>query len=70
MISTPRFIHQAQALVLEIQEAVAQLASDMGAERLRVAERGLDREVILERDFSLHVASRTTVLRGRNYARS
>jgi hypothetical protein len=63
-------VHQAQALVLEIEQAMPQLAPDMGAERLRIAERGLDREVILERDFSLHVSSRTIVLRRRDYARS
>ena len=34
-----------------------QLGPDMGAERLRIAERGLDREMILERDFSLHGSS-------------
>ena len=26
----------------------------MGAERLRISERGFDREMILERDFALH----------------
>jgi hypothetical protein len=30
----------------------------MRAERLRIAERGRGREMILERDFSLHVSSR------------
>jgi hypothetical protein len=35
-----------------------QLSPDVGAERLRIAERGLGREMILERDFSLHVSSR------------
>jgi hypothetical protein len=30
----------------------------MGTERLRIAQRGFDREMILERDFSLHMFSR------------
>jgi hypothetical protein len=29
----------------------------MAAEDLRIAERGLGREMILERDFSLHIPS-------------
>jgi hypothetical protein len=29
----------------------------MGAERLRIAERGLDREMVFQRDFSLHGSS-------------
>jgi hypothetical protein len=30
----------------------------MRTERLRIAQRGFDREMILERDFSLHMFSR------------
>ncbi len=50
-------IHEPQPLVLEVEEARSQLRPHMGAEDLRIAERGLGREMILERDFSLHIPS-------------
>src|SRR5207247_7763471 len=59
----PRRIHQAQSLILKIEEPVTQFRPHMGAERLRVAERVLDREVILERDFSLHAFSKEQWMR-------
>ena len=51
-------VHQAQTLILKVQKPVPQFRPHMGTERLRIAERGFDREMILERDFSLHVLSR------------
>jgi hypothetical protein len=50
-------IHQPQPLVLEVEEARTQFRPHMGAEDLRIAERGHGREMILERDFSLHISS-------------
>jgi hypothetical protein len=44
--------------LLEIKRAVAQLGPDMGAERLRVPEGGVDGKVILEGDFALPASSR------------
>ena len=49
------FVHQPQALVLKVQKTMPQLGPHVAAERLRVSEGGLDREMILERDLSLHV---------------
>jgi hypothetical protein len=37
----------------------------MGTEDLRIAERGCGREMILERDFSLHFSSETRLCAGR-----
>src|SRR5262249_6800455 len=51
-------VHQPQTLVLKVEEPVPQLAPYVGTERLRIAEGGFDREMILERDFSLHVLPR------------
>jgi hypothetical protein len=42
----------------------------MGAEDLRIAERGRGREMILERDFPLHIPSRTTTIGVPDYART
>jgi hypothetical protein len=50
-------IHEPQPLVLEVEEARPQFRPHMGAEDVRIAECGLGREVILERDFSLHIPS-------------
>ena len=61
------FVHQAQPLVLEVQQRGPQLGPDMGAEQLRIAERGLDREMILERDFSLHVFLPNTTMMPRRH---
>src|ERR1700730_2817573 len=52
-------VHQTQTLILKVQKPVPQFPPHMGTERLRIAERGFDREMILERDLSLHVLSRT-----------
>jgi hypothetical protein len=42
----------------------------MAAEDLRIAERGRGREMILERDFPLHVPSGTTTIGVPDYART
>jgi hypothetical protein len=63
-------IHKSQPLVLEIEEARTQFRPHMGAEDLRIAERGRGREMILERDFPLHVPSGTTTIGVPDYART
>src|SRR5262249_19780236 len=50
-------VHQAQPLVLEVDEARPQLRPYMRSENLRVPERGRGREMVFERNFSLHSPS-------------
>ena len=61
-IDNPAFMPEPN-YILKIEEPVTQFRPHMGAERLRVAERVLDREVILERDFSLHAFSKEQWMR-------
>jgi hypothetical protein len=44
---------------MKIEQPVSQLGPHVRSEWLRIAKRGFDREVILERDLSLHAFSRT-----------
>ena len=50
-------IHQAQPLVLKVEEARPQRRPHMRAEHFGIVERGRGREVILERNLSLHISS-------------
>jgi hypothetical protein len=59
MISTPEGVHQPQTLVMKIEQPVSKLGPHVRSEWLRIAKCGFDREVILERDLSLHAFSRT-----------
>ena len=50
-------VHQAEALVVEVEQAVLQLRLVVGRhEGQRVAQRVLDREMLLQRDLALHAA--------------
>ncbi len=50
----PVLVHFLQPHVLDVEQAGPELVPHMRAEHLRIAERGLRCEVLLERDLSLH----------------